>query len=132
MAILFSIDDEKELYSLWIALLEAKFHPEPEMPEVQGSSFVARLIEKVINSLIAYEESQYNAGNAERYREHLKRGERIVNVLPVVRKHIQSVRDEMWQNWTKEQKESFVKDLLSPFEISETLFRELINNKGKN
>lgn len=131
MANLFTIADEKELYALWIALLEAKFHPDPETPEVQGNPFIARLIERVSDSLIAFEESQYNFGNAEHYREHLKKGEQILDVLPVVKKHIQNVREDIWKSWTKVQKENFVKDLLSPFTVNDDLFVELIENKGK-
>ena len=56
MTNLFSIDDERELYALWIALLEVKFHPDPEMPELQGSPFIANLANRVTDALIANEE----------------------------------------------------------------------------
>lgn len=131
MAHLLTIDNENELYALWIALLEVKFHPDPETPELQGSPFIAKLAKEVTEALIAFEESRYNSGKAEWYREAVKNGERFLNVIPVVMKNLQDVPDEVWNKWTNEERENCLETLLSPYTINEDLFDDLIENKGK-
>lgn len=126
---LFSINDKEELLALFKTLMEAKFHHDPDSLEVQGSPIVARICERVAEALITTEEREYNWGNAQRWREHFSHAENKQDCMRVVRKHLSIINEGLWQSFSAKQKETMIKDLLSPFVASNKLIIKLIKEK---
>ena len=48
------IENFYELNALWAAIMEAKFHDDPDKPEVQGSPFVSNVAERVLELMIEH------------------------------------------------------------------------------
>jgi hypothetical protein len=48
------IENFYELNALWAAIMEAKFHDDPDKPEVQGSPLVSNVAERVLELMIEH------------------------------------------------------------------------------
>ena len=127
----FVVTDEAELRALIKALIEAKFHPAPECPEVQGSPSVARLCERAVEAIAQCEESKGKSGNADRTRAWF-RDVRNNLVLTAVRRQIAEHADsKLWIEWPAEKRAEFVRMLLSPYVADDDLVNELIEGRGE-
>lgn len=127
----FVVTDEAELRALLKALIEAKFHPAPECPEVQGSSYVARLCERAVEAIAQCEESKGKSGNADRTRAWFRDVQNNL-VLKAVRSQIaEHANSTAWLQWPIEKRVEFVRDLLSPYAGDDELVYELIDEAGR-
>ena len=125
---LFSVSDPMELLALHRALMEAKFHPNPEHREIQGSPFVARIAERVVDALIQYEISERNktAGDSWiSWRDATKHD----LCLNVVRQRLAETSRIIWDNMTSDARRAYVRDLLSPLIAGDDLIGNLIDEK---
>ena len=69
-----TLTDRMELYALHRALMEARFHAQPDASEVQASPYVASVAHRVLDALIQAEEDESNPRAAAGWRDW-RRGE---------------------------------------------------------
>ena len=112
----FVVESEHELRALHRALLEAKFHAQPEDGDVPGSPLVAELSRRIVETLASTlpEEGWSAWREAEQHRHR----------FPVVVSHI--ARTSAWPEWSVDQKQEYVRVLLAPFEAQERTVSELV------
>lgn len=123
----FTVTDGAELHALLKTLLAAKFHPDPEVAEVPGSPPVARLCERAVEAVTAWDECHGRVDQAERTRAWFRDARGNTSVLSVVRKRItECARHSVWREWSTEQKAEYVQILLSPYSANEALVQELV------
>jgi hypothetical protein len=110
------IDDYYELLALHQALLEAKFHANPDNLDVQGSPFVARIAERTLAALVEMELQRGRADRAHEWNEWA----RVEEGGRYWRAAIQrAAACREWSTWSNDEKRRFAVDLLSPFRASE-------------
>ncbi|HEU4557171.1 MAG TPA: hypothetical protein VFS20_04950 [Longimicrobium sp.] len=115
-----TITDQTELYALYRALMEAKFHESPNAPEVQGSPYVASVVHRVVDALIEAEEAASNARAVAKWRDW-RRGEQHDwlrrFVLARLAEHPQL---------TPEQRDKHVRALTAPLIVDDAWVAEVI------
>jgi hypothetical protein len=123
---LFEVTDPYELNALIRVLMQAKFHPDPTFFEVQGSPFVARMCERVVEAYAAAQEDRKLPGDPGRIRA-TSVDTPPDTVLDTVRLRISECASRgPWREWTTEQRSEFVRLLLSPYTPIDLLVAELV------
>lgn len=115
MNVLFEVSDRKELLALHRALMEARFHPDPEQPELAGSPFIAAMSHRVVDALASEDRPKWDAWRKAESHRHR---------FPVVLSRIAEAN--AWPGWTDTQKHDFVELLLAPFRAEPTTVAELV------
>jgi hypothetical protein len=123
---LFQVSDKAELRALFKALLEAKFHPDPETPEVQGSPLVAAICERVLAAMVAVELRDGDPMAASRYAQW-RRAEGHPEWVTVVRSRIAECG--AWSGWSRLEREHYVLLLLSPLIAERELVADLVGDE---
>ena len=123
---LFTVSDGYELHALFLALMEAKFHPKPEMPELQGSPFIARLCERAAEAVAVWMVSKGWSADAERMRA-VYRCEPSPVVLARLRQQV--VECKKWSHWSDDERTHYVRLLLSPYTPGEAVVRQLVDER---
>ncbi len=114
------INDHYELIALNKALFEARFHENPDHPEVQGSPLVAAIHNRLIDTLISHEKEQANQSRWQEWRQWRNR--------VMERKRVeQIIRRTDWAQLSAAHKEDFIRILVAPFIVNEEEVRTLIN-----
>lgn len=115
-----TLTDRMELYALHRALMEAKFHAEPDASEVQASPYVASVAHRVLDALIQAEEDEANARAAAGWRDW-RRGEQHDwlrrFVLARLAEHPQL---------TPAQRDEYVRTLAAPLTVGDAWVAEVI------
>lgn len=118
-----TISNHDELLALHKALIEAKFHPEPENTLISGSPFIADICNRVVDALIEIE-SLKNPSKYEGWMLWLN----IKNQKNFWERAIKYAQESnFWNKLTINEKKRYVKCLLSPFKFEETDITIFIN-----
>jgi hypothetical protein len=122
------LDDFWELLALHNLIMEAKFHDNPNKPEIQVSPYVSSIAEKVLEALIAVENPPkgFSSESWIEWRE-ASRDRREFRVLL---NKIAEFKD--WDNLEFSKKADFMEVVLSPLKASEQLKLEVINESPSN
>jgi hypothetical protein len=120
---LFTVSDGYELHALFLALMEAKFHPEPRSPELQGSPFMARMCERAAEAVTEWMASKGWQDQGERLRStYLSEPDDVT--LTAVRKRLGECKK--WTTWSDDERVLYVRLLLSPYSPGEGVVRQLV------
>jgi hypothetical protein len=112
-----ALSDYNELRCLHLTICEAKFHPDPDRKEVQGSPFVADTANKVYDKLISEAPTAREASRWVDHR-HLQTNYMIYpSILRICRNFFAK------NNLTDTQKTKFIYDCAAPYTISDELLR---------
>lgn len=133
MAALFEVDDGSEVNALLKTLLEAKFHPDPQRSELQGSPLVARLCERAVVAYAAAQEAGKIPGGGGGGQKTLDfyLGPTPELVLAVVRTRIaEAAARDWWRGSDRNARQDYIRILLSPFVADESLLDRLLEEGG--
>ncbi|WP_438006701.1 hypothetical protein WME89_50420 [Sorangium sp. So ce321] len=112
------IKSHPEALALLRAIVEAKFHPNPDDLDVPGSSILAALAIRIRDSVVAEEVRREGNSAAERWSSW----SRLVPSRPewaAARDFASSYWRGVWEKWSEAQKRDAVAVLLSPFEVEQ-------------
>lgn len=123
---LFSVLDSYELNALFRALLEAKFRPEIPDTDLPGSRFVVAMIERVF-------EAQRNIALASGNPTMLanldtwQKAEENPLYVAAARERLKECPTNVWLRWSREERLSFVRQILSPLRAEQPLLEDLLS-----
>jgi hypothetical protein len=121
----FSIDNYYELMALHRVIMEAKFSIDPNDLEIQRSPMVANIANQVVEALIDMEVSKEGESSRSKWQEWRKfspdRRE-----YKIVQAKIKS--EALWKTWSFDEQKTYIKDLVSPLQISDELVSQLISS----
>jgi hypothetical protein len=124
---LFEIRDEHELLALWRLVAEAKFQSDPDDTDLWGSPYVHSLSKRIGEALLQCTEAKGDALRLERHLQWKASLESNV-VLSVVKKNLQrDATQAAWKTWTRDEKVTYLRDCVAPFEVSDALAEQLIH-----
>jgi hypothetical protein len=115
-----TISDRMELYALHRALMEAKFHAEPDASEVQASPYVASVAHRVLDALIQAEEASGDTRAAAGWRDW-RRGEQHDWLRRFV-----LARLAEHPRLTPAQRDEYVRTLAAPLTVGDAWVAEVI------
>lgn len=121
----FSINDYYELMALHRVIMEAKFSTDPSDSAIQGSPYVATIANQAIEVLIEIEVSKEGESSRLKWQEWRK-------ISPdrreykIVQTKIKS--EALWKTWSFDEQTTYIKDLVSPLQISDEMVSELISS----
>ena len=121
---LFSVHDSYELNALFRALLEAKFRPEIPDTDLPGSRFVVAMIERAFEAqrnIALASGNQIMLANLDAW----QRAEENPLYVAAARERLKECPTNVWLRWSKEERLSFVRQILSPFRAEQPLLEEL-------
>ncbi len=113
-----TITDPVELLALHLALCEARYHPDPERAEIQGSGLLAGLHTRVYDALVAGEQDRPDGWRS------LRRWRPGSSIDTRVREIISRPG---WSRMSAASREAYVRDLIAPYEADESDIRSLID-----
>ncbi len=120
------ISDYAELLSLHKALMEAKFHVDPENLYIAGSPLIANICSRVVKALIEIE-AQKDPSKRESWEKWLN----LQNHNWIWSRTIQYARNNPeWKSFNNNEKEDYVKCLLSPFKFTKNDIQRFIEEVG--
>ncbi|HZF51370.1 MAG TPA: hypothetical protein VE093_22085 [Polyangiaceae bacterium] len=107
-----------ELLALLRAIVEAKFHKDPDDFDVPGSAILARIAVRIRDEALAEEVRREGSVAEARWREWINLGPE--------RREWQEAKDyaavawkDAWAKWSADERRVAAKHLLSPFELGE-------------
>lgn len=122
---MFTVTELPHLTALFRAILEAKFHSSPEDEDLAASSLLAETALQLRDCLRAAEMKQDGVSAEQRWSEWLAitpaRREWRVALVYATRNWKDS-----WSSWLPVARERAVRQLLSPFEVSDTALAEFL------
>ncbi|WP_431095422.1 hypothetical protein [Polaromonas aquatica] len=123
---LFVVDDEMELLALWRLVAEARFAEDPDDTDLWGSRYVNELSKRIGAAMREAARRSSRPGEIEKHeRWVLSLRENIA--LPVVKRRLrEDARSAWWAEWSQEEKQTYVRDCVSPFRPDSELVEELI------
>ena len=108
--------DYYDLLNLHKALMEAKFHDNPDNEDIAGSPIIAKIMNEIVDVLSDID-PHANNGDIQRWR---KLANHINFEKGIYSKTLVKVsKDKLWKNYTKEQKIKATKNYFSPFIATE-------------
>jgi hypothetical protein len=111
-----TIDDYHELLALHRALMEAKFHGEPNDPAVPGSPFIAAVANRVVEALVAHDVERKGAAK----REEWARWRAITPDRREWRLALgHATAMAKWDEWDDEMRTGVARTLMSPFVLGD-------------
>lgn len=120
-----TIIDEYEMKAILRALIEAKFHPEPNDEPIQASPYVAALCDRLVEAIAAVERERFGAERGERFLAFYASPPPPPQ-LEVARKIIGKCPPDVWAGWSEAERRELVRLVLSPFQGTPELFEELL------
>jgi len=117
---LFEIDDPIKLWALYRAILEAKYHEDPEDKDIFGSPIVADISISVVNAL---KNSGFNL-NGQLDWDQMCTADENSEFVEKIKDRIKFVNKER----AIENKKEFIKDAFAPLTVSDELIKSLIND----
>lgn len=117
----FIIRDYYDLLNLHKALMEAKFHKNPENEYIAGSPVIAKIMNEIVD-LLSEMDPYANESEWRNWRNiGQRRAEEELTEMEGVweRMIVSAVNDCMWSKYTFEKKKSLAQIYLSPFIASE-------------
>src|SRR5512133_3700048 len=112
----FEVSEYYELLALHRAIMEAKFHPDPQNLDVPASPLLAAVCNRLLDSLVAAEQERGRPEKGEewqRWRTRPRQG----RFWQVAVQHASAVRD--WSRWSSDEKRKFTADALAPLRAPE-------------
>ena len=119
----FIVSDFGELLALQCVFREAKFGIEPDDVDISDSPIVARLFERLIETLIAQELAINGEDAKQRWTRWLEIDESRDEWDAAVER---AKADERWHEFSSAQRKEYVRLLLSPFILSPNIFDRFI------
>lgn len=125
----FRISDYYDLLNLHKALMEAKFHDNPENEYIAGSPVIAKIM-KQIADLLSELSSDVTKSDWDNWRDiSQRRKEEQTNSNGIWNKMIKrAANDCMWNRYSPSEKRKFAQIYLSPFIASEQDLEDFISN----
>ncbi len=123
---LFSVLDSHELNALFRALLEAKFRPEIPDTDLPGSHFVVAMIERVFE---AQRNVALTSGNPTTLAnlDTWQTAEENPIYVAAARERLKECPTNVWLRWSREERLSFVRQILSPLRAEQPLLEDLLS-----
>ncbi len=119
--LVFSINNYYDLLNLHKALLEAKFHKNPDNENVAGSPIIAKMCNDIVDLLTQYDIERKGKNIWTDWRK-------IENQIFYKKRVIEAIMCfEKWNKLSYENKISTIQNYLSPFICTQKDFDELIN-----
>lgn len=112
---MFTVTSYPELVALLRAVLEAKFHKDPDDTDVPGSAILARVAIRLRDAAIAEEVRRDGAAAEDRWREWMKLGPERSEWEGAMAYAVVAYKDA-WASWSTDERIAAVEELLSPFE----------------
>jgi hypothetical protein len=124
MTSLFNVSDYYELLALHRAIMEAKFCDGPNDFDVSASPLVANMSRRVVAALVDQDREKKGDEAEEQWSIWLRidpaRREWQVSVN-------RAIAERRWNEWSLVERTTYVKDLLAPFEVDDTLMRHFLD-----
>jgi hypothetical protein len=121
----FVIDNYYELVALQRVFHEAKFCLVPNDEEISGSPIVANMFRKLMNVLVAVDVDRAGEHMAQRWLDWLT----INNSRDEWQAALAKAKKEgAWAAWSYEEKSEYIRNLLSPFIISNELIENFMDD----
>ncbi len=124
------LSDYYDVYALHRALLEAKFTVTPRDADVQGSPYIARVANRVMDTLIQMER---NLGREEYARAWESKRQMNPDLFPdywnAALRGVKGIRD--WLNWSEAQKKDYAAILLGPFVAADDVMQRFLKEADK-
>lgn len=117
------ISDQYELLALHRAIMEAKFHDDPDSVDVPGSPLLARVSEQVVGAPIESERAHGRKAEALRW-ERWRTEPRVGRFWGVAVSH--GVRDDRWASSSTTQRAAIARALLAPFRVDDSVIEQFI------
>ncbi len=120
----FSIDNYYELMALHRVIMEAKFSIDPNDLEIQLSPMVAKIADQVVEVLIEMEVIKEGESSRLKWQEwrEISPDRREYQIVQT------KIKSEvLWKTWSFNEQKTYVRNLFSPFQISDELISELVS-----
>ncbi|MGE7947564.1 hypothetical protein [Lysinibacillus sp. NPDC093688] len=109
-----------EILNLHKALMEAKFHKDPDNFDVAGSPIIAKICNKIVDLLTEYEIEEKGKDTWSEWRK-------IENHNFFKERAVENTQYVAWEKFSCEEKESFIRNMFSPFTFTEKDVIDFIN-----
>lgn len=119
----FVLSDYYELLALHRALIEAKFHPDPQNLDVPGSPLLACVSNRALETLQAMEIARGCVEASQKWDDWRKRP-KDGQSWRYAMNHAAQVSE--WSSWSGDEKNRFVVDLLAPYVVDEASKAEFV------
>jgi hypothetical protein len=124
---LLELDDHAQVHALLRAIVEAKFHPQPQDPLIWGSPLVAAVAMRVFEATVQSDERLGKHQNAQASREW-QRSLMSNALLPVVRSRLrQDAKEEFWRKLSPSERQGYVAQCITPFTADANVLAQLVN-----
>jgi hypothetical protein len=117
---MFQIDSYPELIALFRAVIEAKFHANPEDLDVPGSTILANVAIRLTRAKVDEEVKLYGEAALSRWQAWARTGPEREEWKSSLR-YAASMWKTIWSKWSVEERRSAARTLLSPFELDEVM-----------
>ncbi|WP_374967004.1 hypothetical protein [Lysinibacillus sp. RS5] len=101
-----------EILNLHKALLEAKFHKDPDNLDVAGSPIIAKICNNIVDMLSEYEINEKGKDSWCEWRK-------IENHNFFKERAVENAQNSRWEELNYEEKESLTKSIFSPFTFTD-------------
>lgn len=115
---MFQIDSYPELLALFRAVIEAKFHPNPEDLDIPGSTILADVANRLVRAKVDEEVKLYGEAARSRWRAWARTGPER-DEWKSAHRYAASMWKTIWPTWSVQERRSAARTLLSPFELDE-------------
>ena len=117
------IADYHELLSLHKALMEAKFHANPENAYIAGSPHISRIARDVASAIVDSLRLSGDDDKADHWEDWLK----LANQRWIIDRVVAHMREnEGWRSWNDGEIYDYLECMFSPFFASEEDFAEVL------
>ena len=125
MTSLFQVSEYNKLLALHRAVMEAKFTPLPNDPDIAGSSFLAEIAHQIVDNLIQLQMEQGNTESAEKWVKWRQIDTSRREWAIALKRAEEATR---WADWTVQEKTNYTLILLSPFQVDNNLLELFITS----
>lgn len=131
----FELSNYYDLLNLHKALMEAKFHDNPDNKYIAGSPIIAKIINEIVD-ILAEIDPHANKSDWESWRKlenHMISEHKFKYEKSIWDKILDRVsEDELWSKYTREEKIIATKNYFSPFILSKLEIENFINDVDMN
>ena len=117
------LEDYYDLLNLHKALMEAKFHDNPENSDVAGSPVIAQIMNNIVD-ILSKIDPHADTNAWKQWRELSRRKKNRDKIWINIIKH--ASQNNMWSAYTKEKKLEMAKNYISPFCATEEDLEDFI------
>ncbi|MGE7943598.1 hypothetical protein ACQKNB_16080 [Lysinibacillus xylanilyticus] len=108
-----------EILNLHKALLEAKFHKDPDNFDVAGSPIIAKICNKIVDMLTEYEIEEKGKDTWSEWRK-------IENQNFFKERAVENAQNMAWEKLSYKEKELLTKSIFSPFTFTDKDVKDFI------